>query len=240
METKSNKILCVGDIHGCLTTLKALIAKAGPVDSIISVGDLIDRGPDSFGVIKYCIENNIQVCLGNHELLALEALKAYLGPAYPFKRMDLLDSDWIANGGRRVFDDASKEDLQFMVDYFQTLPIYIKTDHTHNGLPVVVSHTALNMYHYNILDADPAELLRMSTSLVWSRTQATSQAAVKFFSIYGHTPTDCLDTPNAKPHITSTGINLDTGCCYDSKDRGKLTAVILPSMEIIQQERLCV
>ena len=171
--------------------------------------------------------------------MAIEALKAYLGPDYPFKRMDLLDSDWIANGGRRVFDDASKEDLQFMVDYFQTLPIYIKTDYTHNDLPVVVSHTALNMYHYNILDADPAELLRMSTSLVWSRTQATSQAAVKFFSIYGHTPTDCLGTPNAKPHITSTGINLDTGCCYDSKDRGKLTAVILPSMEIIQQERLC-
>ena len=240
MEAKSTKILCVGDIHGCLSTLKALIAKAGPVSQIISVGDLIDRGPDSLGVIKYCIENNIQVCLGNHELLALEALKAYLGPDYPFKRMDLLDSDWIANGGRRVFDEASKEDLQFMVDYFQTLPIYIKTDHTHNGLPVVVSHTALNMYHYNILDADPAELLRMSTSLVWSRTQATSQAAVKFFSIYGHTPTDYLGTPNAKPHITSTGINLDTGCCYDSKDRGKLTAVILPSMEIIQQERLCV
>ena len=238
METKSNKILCVGDIHGCLSTLKALIAKAGPVDSVISVGDLIDRGPDSLEVIKYCIENNIQVCLGNHELLALEALKAYLGPAYPFKRMDLLDSDWIANGGRRVFDDASKEDLQFMVDYFQTLPIYIKTDYTHNDLPVVVSHTALNMYHYSILDAVPAELLRMSTSLVWSRTQATSQAAVKFFSIYGHTPTDCLGTPNAKPHITSTGINLDTGCCYDSKDRGKLTAVLLPSMEIIQQDRL--
>ena len=238
METKSNKILCVGDIHGCLSTLKALIAKAGPVDSIISVGDLIDRGPDSLEVIKYCIENNIQVCLGNHEQMAIEALKAYLGPDYPFKRMDLLDSDWIANGGRRVFDDASKEDLQFMVDYFQTLPIYIKTDYTHNDLPVVVSHTALNMYHYNILDSDPAELLRMSTSLVWSRTQATSQAAVKFFSIYGHTPTDCLGTPNAKPHITSTGINLDTGCCYDSKDRGKLTAVLLPSMEIIQQDRL--
>ena len=45
------KTLVIGDIHGCLSTLKALIAKAGPVDSIISVGDLIDRGPDSFGVI---------------------------------------------------------------------------------------------------------------------------------------------------------------------------------------------
>ena len=58
------KTLVIGDIHGCLSTLKALIAKAGPVSQIISVGDLIDRGPDSLGVIKYCIENNIQVCLG--------------------------------------------------------------------------------------------------------------------------------------------------------------------------------
>lgn len=66
METTPNykKILCVGDIHGCLSTLKALIAKAGPVDQIISVGDLIDRGPDSLGVVQYCIDNNIQVCLG--------------------------------------------------------------------------------------------------------------------------------------------------------------------------------
>ena len=238
MNSKPNTLV-IGDIHGCLTTLKKLVSRVDiTTTNLISVGDLIDRGEDSLEVIKYCIENNIQVCLGNHEQMAIEALKAYLGPDYPFKRMDLLDSDWIANGGRRVFDDASKEDLQFMVDYFQTLPIYITTDYTHNDLPVVVSHTALNMYHYNILDAVPAELLRMSTSLVWSRTQATSQAAVKFFSIYGHTPTDCLGTPNAKPHITSTGINLDTGCCYDSKDRGKLTAVLLPSMEIIQQDRL--
>lgn len=58
------KTLIIGDIHGCLSTLKELIAKAGPVDQIISVGDLIDRGPDSLGVVKYCIDNNIQVCLG--------------------------------------------------------------------------------------------------------------------------------------------------------------------------------
>lgn len=238
---QQSSTLVIGDIHGCLSTLKALIAKAGPVDQIISVGDLIDRGEDSLGVVQYCIDNNIQVCLGNHESMFIDAMEDYLSTiVHPFKRMGLRESDWWNNGGGRVFTQIPPDELPTLVEYFKSLPIYIKTDHTHNGLPVVVSHTALNMYHYNILDADPAELLRMSTSLVWSRTQATSQAAVKFFSIYGHTPTDYLGTPNAKPHITSTGINLDTGCCYDSKDRGKLTAVLLPSMEIIQQERLCV
>ena len=230
------KTLIIGDIHGCLSTLKALIAKAGPVDSTISVGDLIDRGPDSFGVIKYCIENNIKVCLGNHEYSAIEALKAYLGPDYPYKRMDLLESDWFANGGGPVFDEASKEDLQFMLDYFQTLPIYIKTDYTHNDLPTVVSHTCLNNYAYDILNASQEDLKSHAKSFVWSRTQAVKVAP--FFNIYGHTPTDYLGIKGAVPRISETGINLDTGCVYTSEDRGKLTAVLLPSMEIIQQDRL--
>lgn len=229
--------LVIGDIHGCLSTLQALIAKAGPVDQIISVGDLIDRGPDSLGVVKYCIDNNIQVCLGNHEYMALEAISKYLGPDYPYKRMDLLDSDWFANGGSGVFDSCSKEDLQFMLDYFKSLPIYIKTDYTHNDLPVVVSHTCLNNYAYDILNATQDDLRTHAESFVWSRTQAVNTA--KFFNIYGHTPTDYLDIKGAVPRISPTGINLDTGCVYQNNiDRGKLTAVLLPSMQIIQQDRL--
>ena len=228
--------LVIGDIHGCLSTLKALIAKAGPVDNLISVGDLIDRGPDSLGVVRYCIDNNIQVCLGNHELMALDAISKYLSPDYPYKRMDLLESDWFANGGKSVFDSCSKEDLQFMLDYFKSLPIYIKTDYTYNDLPVVVSHTCLNNYTYDILNATQDDLKVRADSFVWSRTQAVSVA--KFFNIYGHTPTDYLGIKGAVPRVSTTGINLDTGCVYDSTDRGKLTAVLLPSMEIIQQERL--
>lgn len=234
---KQTNTLVIGDIHGCLSTLQALIAKAGPVDQIISVGDLIDRGPDSLGVVKYCIDNNIQVCLGNHEFMALEAISKYLGPDYPYKRMDLLDSDWFANGGSGVFDSCSKEDLQFMLDYFKSLPIYIKTDYTHNDLPVVVSHTCLNNYTYDILNATQDDLKAHAESFVWSRTQAVNTA--KFFNIYGHTPTDYLDIKGAVPRISPTGINLDTGCVYQNNiDRGKLTAVLLPSMQIIQQERL--
>ena len=168
--------------------------------------------------------------------MAIEALKAHLGPDYPYKRMDLLESDWFANGGRPVFNESSKEDLQFMLDYFQTLPIYIKTDYIHNNLPVVISHTCLNNYNYDILNASPEDLKSNSKSFVWSRTQAVKVA--QFFNIYGHTPTDYLGIKGAIPRISETGINLDTGCVYDSKDRGKLTAVILPSMEIIQQDRL--
>lgn len=230
------KTLVIGDIHGCLTTLQALIEKAGPVDEIISVGDLIDRGPDSFGVIQYCIDTNIKVVLGNHELMAIEALTKVLGPDYPFKRMDFLDSDWIANGGVSAFDSFG-DNLQFCLDYFKSLPIYIKTNHIINNLPVVVSHTCLNNYAYDILNASPDDLKARPTSFVWSRTQ--SLAIGQFYNIYGHTPTSYLGIEGAVPRISPTGINLDTGCVYPNNiDRGKLTGVILPSLEIIQQDRL--
>ena len=236
MNSKPNTLV-IGDIHGCLKTLKALIAKAGSVSQIISVGDLIDKGPDSLGVVKYCFDNNIQVCLGNHEKMAIDAISAYLGPDHLYKRMNLLDSDWFANGGSGVFDSCSKEDLQFMLDYFQTLPIYIKTDYIHNELPVVISHTCLNNYAYDVLNASQSYLKSHADSFVWSRTQAVNTA--KFFNIYGHTPTDYLGIKGAVPRTSPTGINLDTGCVYNFPDRGKLTAVLLPTMEIIQQERLC-
>ena len=232
------KTLIIGDIHGCLTTLKALIAKAGPVDQIVSVGDLIDRGPDSLGVIQYCIDNNIQVCLGNHEQMMLDAMDDWLGLDHPYKRIGLLSSDWFANGGSGVFDQLTTSDsVQFVVDYFKSLPIYIKLDHEVNGLPVVVSHTCLNNFSYDVLNATQDDLRRHATSFVWSRSQANDTSGA-FFNIYGHTPTDYIGIKNSQPLVTKFGVNLDTGCVYQSEDRGVLTGIILPSFEIIQQERL--
>ena len=227
--------LVIGDIHGCLKTLQALIAKAGPVDQIISCGDLIDRGPLSVETVKFVRDNNIQVTLGNHELMFIDAMTDFLGPDHPYKRMGLLSSDWFNNGGKQVFKSiSSNEDLVDLVDYFKSLPIYIELEYKVNNLPVVISHTCLNTYAYDVLNASNELLKEHPTSFVWSRSQSTNVA--KFFNIYGHTPTDYLDIPGAKPRFSPTGINLDTGCCYDSPNRGVLTAVLLPSQTIIQQE----
>ena len=71
------KTLIIGDIHGEVTKLRALVEKAGAVDEIISVGDLIDRGEDSRAVIEFCISQGIKACKGNHELMAQEVLETY-------------------------------------------------------------------------------------------------------------------------------------------------------------------
>jgi hypothetical protein len=65
--------IIIGDIHGCIDELKALIVKLdlNNNDELFFIGDLIDKGPDSVGVVKYVYElskrNKIVLILGNHE-----------------------------------------------------------------------------------------------------------------------------------------------------------------------------
>lgn len=74
------RTFAIGDIHGCLSLLNTLLAtlKPMPDDTFIFLGDMIDRGPDSKGVIdriialeKHC--NVIAIC-GNHEEMMLGSL----------------------------------------------------------------------------------------------------------------------------------------------------------------------
>lgn len=62
--------LVVGDIHGCYEELQDLIQKAGlsEDDLIVSIGDCVDRGPDTPAVFRYFKEQkNAQLIMGNHE-----------------------------------------------------------------------------------------------------------------------------------------------------------------------------
>lgn len=232
MKGGNMKTLIIGDIHGKITKLKALVEKAGAVDEIISVGDLIDRGEDSKAVIEFCIAQGIKVCKGNHELMAQEVLETY-DPTKPFSKIYLQGSDWFNNGGAKVWEQF-KNDREFLLDYIKAMPTFIKTSHTINDLPVIVSHTCLNIYQQDFTNLEPNELIKHEEVMLWTRAQPNKTVKPYFFSIYGHTPTDYLGVKEAQPIIANFGINLDTGACYNTKDRGRLTGIILPTMEIIQ------
>ena len=65
--------IIIGDIHGCIDELKALInqLELNPNDSLFFIGDLINKGPDSVGVVQYLYAlsktYSISLILGNHE-----------------------------------------------------------------------------------------------------------------------------------------------------------------------------
>lgn len=88
------RTLVIGDIHGCLHALDCLLAtvEVRQDDLLITLGDYVDRGPDSKGVLDRLLALRDRCRLvslkGNHELMMLAARK----DAQHF-------DDWLASGG---------------------------------------------------------------------------------------------------------------------------------------------
>ncbi|CAN5896705.1 metallophosphoesterase family protein [soil metagenome] len=74
----SNRLIAIGDIHGCSKALDALLdaVAPGPEDTVVTLGDYINRGPDSRGVLDRLIALNRQCrlvpILGNHDQTLLD------------------------------------------------------------------------------------------------------------------------------------------------------------------------
>lgn len=65
-----NRLIFVGDVHGCLDELKALLEKVAfnfKRDHLITTGDLITKGPDSVGTVEFVREMGASCVRGNHE-----------------------------------------------------------------------------------------------------------------------------------------------------------------------------
>jgi len=121
-----NRFFAVGDIHGCSGALKTLIEAIDPQpgDTIITLGDYVDYGPDSRSVIDQLIRLS-QRChlvplLGNHEEMLLQslesdsALRSWLDLggdqtllSYPYDGVHIIDPDHV-------------EFIQGCRDYFET------------------------------------------------------------------------------------------------------------------------
>jgi serine/threonine protein phosphatase 1 len=77
----SMRTFAIGDVHGCLTALDALLPALDlrDGDKLIFLGDLIDRGPDSRGVMERVVrlhaQRPVDVIQGNHEEMLLAARK---------------------------------------------------------------------------------------------------------------------------------------------------------------------
>ena len=78
-------IYAIGDIHGCLNHLINLLNLVNPdlaQHQLVFVGDYVDRGPNSKGVVDYIIDlkkkynpENIICLMGNHERMFLDFLQ---------------------------------------------------------------------------------------------------------------------------------------------------------------------
>jgi serine/threonine protein phosphatase 1 len=100
------RILAIGDVHGCLLQLNDLLALVKPAadDLVITLGDYVDRGPDSRGVLDRLMTlkrgGMRLVCLrGNHEIMMLQARDGDRGDR----------ANWLSVGGLQTLGSYGPE-----------------------------------------------------------------------------------------------------------------------------------
>lgn len=95
----AGRTIAIGDIHGCSSALDLLLAKIAPTadDVIVTLGDYVDRGPDSKGVVDRIIELRktceVVAIYGNHEEMMLNVVKE--GKPH---------QNWLQHGGVETLD----------------------------------------------------------------------------------------------------------------------------------------
>ncbi|KKO13611.1 metallophosphoesterase [Pseudomonas putida] len=112
--------LAVGDIHGHFQRLQQCLDGVGfdpAVDRLFSVGDLVDRGPDSEAALEWLAQPWFHAVQGNHEALAITRVRG--------GRLDL--DMYRAAGGGWFLDLPRARQLRF-VERFEQLPIAIEVE----------------------------------------------------------------------------------------------------------------
>lgn len=208
-----SKTYIVGDIHGHLKALERCLAKVNfdnEKDMLISVGDLCDRGPDSYGVVERLMKiKNLVVVHGNHDLWLLD----YFNGKHP-------GSMWMQQGGAETLDSydiGNWKNKQVHIDFYKSmLPYYVKDNclFVHGGINRNIPVKEQNGYDLAWNRRFPDEMMSCTGE------QKLSNADGFDTIIIGHTPTLYWmeDVPGVgkryitKPIFRGGAINIDTGC----------------------------
>jgi serine/threonine protein phosphatase 1 len=194
----------IGDIHGRLDLLQearaAIGAHAGgAARTVICLGDYVDRGPDSKGVVETLMDltdGSSWICLkGNHEDMMLQALRA--------ERYGSL-GQWMWNGGEETLRSYGGRGAvpAAHLDWLEALPLFHLDAHR-------------LFVHAGVKPGQPLEDQDPET-LMWIRDVFLEAApeALPCHIVHGHTPQwrgkRDLSRPERLPHRT----NLDTGAVW--------------------------
>ncbi|MFK7780136.1 MAG: metallophosphoesterase [Candidatus Gracilibacteria bacterium] len=122
-----SRTIFIGDVQGCYSELKLLIKKLKliPKDKVYFAGDMINKGPKSFKVLKYIYKNKGQFkCVkGNHEIDFLEWLEGK-----PYKKNKAF---------KKLRNKIAKKGVPYLIQYLKDLPLYIEGNNfilLHGGL----------------------------------------------------------------------------------------------------------
>jgi len=235
LRERSGPFDVIGDVHGCLGELRTLLGELGygvvldpegrPVDAVppagrsaVFVGDLVDRGPDTPGVLRLVmgmVENQNALCVsGNHESKLIRALSG--------RKVNL------SHGLERTMQQLAEEPEEFrarVLAFCENLVSHYVLD----AGRLVVAHAGLKeAYHGR------ASGRVRSFAMYGDTTGETDDYGLpvrypwakdyrgRAIVLYGHTPVP-------EPEWLNNTLCLDTGCVFG----GRLSALRYPEKEIV-------
>jgi serine/threonine protein phosphatase 1 len=223
------RVLAIGDIHGCLTAFTTLLDAVAPRpdDLLITLGDYVDRGPDSRGVLDQLLQLHVTGRLvalrGNHDVMMLEA-------RHNQEERPL----WLAAGGQQTLESygitrLGDEELtgvpeghwrfleETCVDYYETATHFFVHANAYPDIPL--NEQPLTMLHWEKLGPTLPHL--SGKIMVCGHTKQKSGEVLN----RGHAI--CLDT-GVYANGWLTCLDVATGHLWQTNQQGELRTGELP------------
>ena len=195
----------VGDIHGCYEQLMEALEKITfnpDVDRLISVGDLVNRGPDSVKCLNLLKETWFHAVFGNHEDMMIKSF-----------RHEWSTYNYVQNGGKWFFHlpYEEQEQLVLLADAKMTLVIEVETDIGIIGVIHANAPDDWQKYHRLNNDEDFFDD-NLVEDTIWGRRRIYGGQDGRVngidYVIVGHTPVKDVT-------VLDNIVYIDTGAVYD-------------------------
>ncbi|CBH10743.1 serine/threonine protein phosphatase, putative [Trypanosoma brucei gambiense DAL972] len=228
LDNLTGRLVVVGDIHGCLAQLQGLLRavsfKQGS-DTLVAVGDLVNKGPDSFGVVRLLKRLGAHSVFGNHDVKLLKLVKK-IREKGPLNERDTKSS--LAPFALTVPVDVEV--------YLSQLPHIIRIP-AHN---VIVTHGGL--HPQRPLDCQYIDEVTILRNLIEKEQKAggvtlvatpeTKDGGVPWASLWRGPETVVFGHDSRRglqEQYRPLAIGLDSGCVYG----GRLSAAVFPGGHIV-------
>lgn len=213
----------VGDIHGHFRLLQTILDSNGfdpAKDRLFSVGDLVDRGPDSELALEWIAKPWFHAVQGNHEDMAIR---------WPNGNMDA--GNYTANGGGWNVANTPDVRRQFS-DALSALPIVIQVETEHGLVGIVHADCPFPTWRDFVVSLEDTNVSRgthgaIVDAAMWSRERIQSEDQTGIPDVravvVGHTPLK-------RPAILGNVYHIDTGGWFRD---GYFTLMDLATLETI-------